>query len=188
MIGRLQESNKAYIMLSYTGTGPSVLIKAFTKEPYSHSSLSMDPYLFETYSFARKVVWCALIAGYIHEDIRTMIYAKYPKTRCCIYELELTPEQRKSLRKAVEDFDQVGDSYRYNLLGLILAPFHVYVRPKRRLYCSQYVAYMLESSGIHLFDKDYWAIRPSDFRNCDRLTKVYEGYLIDFPQPTTITP
>jgi len=34
-----------YIMLSYTGTAPSRIIKLYSKEKYSHVSIALDPQL-----------------------------------------------------------------------------------------------------------------------------------------------
>ena len=43
-----------YLILTYTGTIPSKMIKMYTKYTYSHVSLSLDKDLSEMYSFARR--------------------------------------------------------------------------------------------------------------------------------------
>ena len=42
-----------YLIITYTGTIPAKLIKLYTKNEYSHISISLDKELTEMYSFAR---------------------------------------------------------------------------------------------------------------------------------------
>lgn len=47
-------------------------------------------------------------------------------------------------------------------------------------FCSQFVAEILNRSGIKLWDKLAALVTPDDFRNNDRLELIYEGKLFEF--------
>ena len=83
-----------YILLSKTKTIPSNLIKLFTREPYSHTSLALDISLNEMYSFARRGMYNPFNGGFISENIEKGIFGKHKGTRCTVYELKV---DRKSV-------------------------------------------------------------------------------------------
>ena len=63
-----------YLIITYTGTLPAKLIKLYTKNEYSHISISLDKELNEMYSFARKNPYNFLNAGMIQEYINQEEY------------------------------------------------------------------------------------------------------------------
>ena len=54
---------KIYIVLTYTGTILSRLVKYYTKKEYSHVSISLDENLEEMYSFGRLNAYIPFIGG-----------------------------------------------------------------------------------------------------------------------------
>ena len=45
------------------------------------------------------------------------------------------------------------------------------------MFCSHFVADMLQKSGINLLDKNSYEVRPNDFYNLDGCILEYEGLL-----------
>ena len=68
------KKQRLFILLTFTGTVPGKLIKAYTKEPYSHVSIAFDKNLNDLYSFARRGLYNPFNSGFIKENIRTGIY------------------------------------------------------------------------------------------------------------------
>ena len=60
---------KVYVILSYTGTILSKIVKAFTMKQYSHTSISLDENLKQMYSFGRLNPYNPFIGGFVHEKI-----------------------------------------------------------------------------------------------------------------------
>ncbi|USK36883.1 hypothetical protein LIS77_13090 [Cytobacillus firmus] len=60
-------NQKIYILLTDTGTLFTRLIKLYTKKPYNHASISIDPELKEVYSFGRKTAKNPFIGGFVKE-------------------------------------------------------------------------------------------------------------------------
>lgn len=169
-----------YIVLSQTRTYPARAIRLYTQEPYAHASIAFDEDLDEMYSFARRGVYNPFNAGFIREHVDQGVFGRYRTTECSIYKLKITDEQYYRLRKEIDIFNKNKNTYSYNYLGLIGAAFNIPIRSKQRYFCSQFVAYVLERSGIHILDKTYALVKPRDIRICPYLSTIYEGRLSQY--------
>ncbi|MRH43457.1 hypothetical protein GH741_12290 [Aquibacillus halophilus] len=169
-----------YIMLSDTGTMFTNVIKKYTKAPYNHASLSFDPELKEMYSFGRKNPKNPLYGGFVKEDIFTGTYSRYKGTTCVIYKLEVTEREIVKMKRVLDVFIRNGDKFLYNLLGVIGVSLKEPVEFSNSYFCSQFVAEVLNRSGIKLWDKLPALVTPEDFRKSDRLHLTYEGKLFEF--------
>lgn len=169
-----------YIVLTQTQTYPARVIHLYTNEPYAHASIAFDEELDEMYSFARRGIWNPFNAGFIEEDINNGIFAKFRSTTCNIYRLKITEEQYIKLREEIEVFRKNKDDYSYNFLGLVAVALNIPVKNKQRYFCSQFVAYVLEQSGIKIFNKNYALVKPRDIRLNPRLKSIYRGKLAEY--------
>lgn len=171
---------EVYIVLTQTRTYFARLIKLYTKEPYAHASIAFDAELQEMYSFGRKQVNNPFNTGFIKEDIESGVFGKCVETTCSVYSLKVTEEQYLRLKEEVEIFKNNQEKYSYNFLGIIGVMMNVPVNLENRYFCSQFIAYILERSGINLFNKSYGLVRPFDIRICPKLKKVYKGKLRNY--------
>lgn len=169
-----------YIVLTQTQTYPARLIHLYTNEPYAHASIAFDEDLEEMYSFARRGIWNPFNAGFIREDINNGIFGKFHSTTCNIYRLKITENQYIRLREEIDIFNQNKEAYSYNYLGLVGAAFNIPVKAKQRYFCSQFVAYVLEQSGIKIFYKSYALVKPRDIRLNPKLKSIYRGRLAEY--------
>ncbi|KAB8139362.1 hypothetical protein F9U64_00780 [Gracilibacillus oryzae] len=170
-----------YIMLSDTGTLFTTMIKKYTKAPYNHASISFDPELKELYSFGRKNPKNPLHGGFVKEDIWTGTFRRYPDTICVIYKLEVSERQKAKMRRVLNVFIKNNNKYLYNILGVLGVSVKEPIEFSNSYFCSQFVAEILNRSGIKLWDKLSVMITPDDFRSCDQLELIYEGKLLEFP-------
>ncbi|MCD5323469.1 MULTISPECIES: hypothetical protein [Pontibacillus] len=176
----MSQANYVYIMLSDTGTLFTTLIKKYTRAPYNHASLSFDPQLEDMYSFGRKNPKNPLHGGFVKEDIARGTFSKYQNTMCVIYRLEVTDREKEKMKRVLEVFQRNNHKFLYNILGLIGVSMKEPVEFSNSYFCSQFVAEVLNRSGIKLWDKLPALVTPDDFRNSEELELVYEGRLIDY--------
>ncbi|RRJ62685.1 hypothetical protein EHV15_06820 [Paenibacillus oralis] len=169
-----------YILLTNTGTLFTRVIKGYTGAPYNHASISFDRELSELYSFGRKNPNNPLNGGFVKEDIKTGTFSKYPNTTCVLYELRVTGREVEKMERVLQLFIRKRKKYLYNLLGVIGIVLKEPVEFSNSYFCSQFVAEILERSGIKLWDKLPALVTPDDFRRCDRLKLVYEGKLSEY--------
>ncbi|MMZ57972.1 hypothetical protein D3C76_629120 [compost metagenome] len=169
-----------YILLTNTGTLFTKMIKTYTKAPYNHASISFDRTLTEMYSFGRKNPNNPLNGGFVKEDIKTGTFSKYPNTTCVIYELQVTEREVEKMQRVLQLFIRSRNKFLYNILGVIGVALQEPVEFSNSYFCSQFVAEILERSGIKLWDKLPALVTPDDFRQSDRLRLIYEGKLSDY--------
>lgn len=169
-----------FILLTNTGTLFTKLIQSYTRAPYNHASISFDRELSELYSFGRKNPNNPLNGGFVKEDIKTGTFSKYPDTTCVIYELKVSDREVEKMKRVLRIFIRQHKKFLYNILGVIGIAIKEPVEFSNSYFCSQFVAEILERSGIKLWNKLPALVTPDDFRKCDRLQLIYEGKLRDY--------
>lgn len=169
-----------FILLTNTGTFLTRVIKSYTRAPYNHASISFNRELSELYSFGRKTPNNPLDGGFVKEDIKTGTYSRFPNTTCVIYELQVTDREVEKMKRVLHVFIRSRQKYMYNLLGLIGIALKEPVEFSNSYFCSQFVAEILQRSGIKIWNKLPALVTPDDFRQSDRFHLVYEGKLSEY--------
>lgn len=176
----MQIKRDVYILLTHTGSLMSNMIKLYTKEPYSHVSISFDANLKEVYSFGRKKPRNPLIAGFIMEDIQKGTYSLFTETTYALYCFSVDDEQYERLRDCISTFESMKDKSSYNLLGLVGIILGRPVNRTNSYFCSQFIACLFERSGIEVFDKPFGLVTPKDFRTSRSMRLLKSGKLTHF--------
>ncbi|MHA6531737.1 hypothetical protein [Paenibacillus sp. BAC0078] len=176
----MDAGHSVFILLTNTGTLFTKLIQGYTKAPYNHASISFDRALSELYSFGRKHPNNPLNGGFVREDLQTGTFSKYPNTTCVIYELTVSERETQKMRRVLHIFIRSRQKYLYNLLGIIGVALKEPVEFSNSYFCSQFVAEILDRSGIKLWNKLPALVTPDDFRQSDRLQLIYQGKLSEY--------
>ncbi len=172
---RLMKKN-IYLIFTNTGTLFTRTISLYTKADYNHASLALDPSLHETYSFGRKNPRNPFFGGFVKEKMNDHFFKR---SDCLIYSYTITRQQELKLKHSISKFEKQKDAYHYNLLGLLGVIFNKPIQRKNAYFCSQFVAYILEDSGIVSFNKPSALITPEDLQKIPKLNFVYKGKLIE---------
>lgn len=172
---------KIYIVTTYTGTVLSSVIKNFTKVPYAHVSISLDSSLSPMYAMGRLYPRTPILAGLVQENISEGLYARKPKTSCRVYSLSVTDAQYNNLKKNIDKIWVNRRCYKYDVKGLVRLKINR-AKPirKNKYVCSNFVADLLEYSGIKIFEKPSYSIQPKDFLYNENLELIYEGLLCNY--------
>lgn len=172
---------EVYIVTTYTGTLLSSVIKRLSDVPYAHVSLSLEPTLSPMYAMGRLYPRTPIIAGLVQENISQGLYALKPKTECRVYSLTVTDKEYAKLKLNISNSWQQRKSYRYDVKALVRLKMN---RPKpikeNKYVCSNFVADILATSDINIFEKPSYMIQPIDFLTNDKLTLIYEGKLSEY--------
>lgn len=132
------------------------------------------------YSFGRKNPNNPLNGGFVKEDIKTGTFSKYPNTTCVIYELKVSEREVEKMKRVLHIFIRSRNKYLYNILGVVGIALKEPVEFSNSYFCSQFVAEILDRSGIKLWNKLPALVTPDDFRQSDRLHLIYEGKLSEY--------
>ncbi|MCP8617316.1 hypothetical protein [Salirhabdus salicampi] len=173
---------KVYILLTRTGTLLSQTIGLYTRAPYNHVSISMDKELTQLYSFGRRTPYNPVRAGFVKECVYSGTYSRFPDTTCALYCITVDDRQMKKVERIINHFKRNALHYRYNLIGLAGVAIGRPLDRRNAFFCSQFVATVLKSAGVDVWNKPPGLITPEDYRNNIQFTKVYEGTLLNYMQ------
>lgn len=170
---------KIYIIQSCTGTVLSDIIKGYTKNTYTHVSLSLDINLEHMYSFGRLNPYNPFWGGFVQESPEKGTFKRFYNTECAIYELEITEDQHKRLINKIKYFEKNKESYKFNIIGLFMVVANKRRVKKNTFYCAEFVKYVLKRSKININNLPK-IIKPQDFSKLNGLNKIYEGKLQEY--------
>lgn len=168
---------KIYIILTYTGTILSKIVKIYTRKEYSHVSISLDSDLTQMYSFGRLNPYNPFTGGFVHEAVDKGTFKRFKKTKTKIYSLEIDEEKYEKLEKIINDIQQRKKLYKFNLIGLLAVALNVKIKREKYFYCAEFVKYVLEQSQVLTLPD---IIKPADFEKVQELDEVYQGILKEY--------
>lgn len=175
----MSQSKKIYIVMTFTGTLFSRLIRKFTKVYYPHASISLNQDFLKMYSFGRKIPLLPIFGGFVIENPHKGVYRVFKNTDCTVYELEVSFEQYRKLEKSIKKFEENAGDYKYNLIGLVTLLFNYSFKRDKYFFCTQFVDSVLKEAGINVTNKASEFVKPNDFLNNDNLKIIYSGKIRD---------
>ena len=101
-----------YIILTHTGTTLSKIIKSFTKDEFSHVSISLDINLEKMYSFGRTNPYNPFWGGFVHESVNSGTFKRFKRTKALIYSLEVTDKQYEVIDRLINHMKSYKKIYR----------------------------------------------------------------------------
>lgn len=168
---------KIYIVLTYTGTFLSKIIKIYTRKEYSHVSIALDSNLNQMYSFGRLNPYTPIFAGFVHEKIDEGTFKRFKKTKCKVYSLEIEEDKYEKAVQVIEAIQRNKKSYSFNTIGLILAALNIKVKREKHFYCAEFVKYVLEQSQVIELPE---VIKPADLEEVQGINEIYRGLLQEY--------
>lgn len=170
---------KIYIVLTCTGTILSNIIKYYTKDEFTHSSISLDKNLDKMYSFGRLNPYNPFLGGFVHEGITFGTFKRFKKTMSVVYELEIKDEEYKKIEYIIDEISKNRQKYKFNVWGLFLVAMHKKFQSKNSFYCAEFVKYVLEY-GVGDIKELPEFIKPEDFKKIKDKKVVYKGLLKEY--------
>jgi hypothetical protein len=166
---------KVYIVLTYSGTVLSNIVKIYTKKDYSHVSISLDKDLNQMYSFGRHNAYIAFWGGFVHESPKFGTFKRFKKTKTKVYSLDVSKKQYNKITKIINEFDLNKEKYSFNIIGLFAVALHLRVKINRSYYCAEFVKYVLDNALVKTNLPDI--VKPNDFEKIEGIELIYKGAL-----------
>lgn len=167
-----------YIVLTHTGTVLSRIIKSYTRDEFSHVSISLDKELKEMYSFGRLNPYNPFWGGFVQEGINFGTFKRFRKTVCKIYSLKITEEQYNNVRGMIEYIKSSKQLHKFNVIGLFAVGFNKRISFENSFYCAEFVKYVLDKSDIKNNLPEM--IRPEDLKKLENSSIIYDGLLKNY--------
>lgn len=169
---------KIYIVLSYTGTILSRIIKLYTRKEYSHVSISLDENLEHMYSFGRLHPYNPFWGGFVQESPHYGTFKRFKDSKIKIYSMEVSEEDYLKIKEAIHQVQDNRKEYRFNVMGLITIMGHYHLKREKCFYCAEFVKHVLDHSNLSLDLPEL--IKPDDFQRMEGLDVVYTGRLSEY--------
>ncbi|MGN1327694.1 MAG: hypothetical protein ACI4VQ_06455 [Clostridia bacterium] len=169
---------KIYIVLTYTGTMLSKIIKYYTRDEFSHVSIALDSELKEMYSFGRLNPYNPFIGGFVHEYIDKGTFKRFRKTRTKIIELNIEQNKYLKIKEIIKKIKRERKEYKFNIFGLFAVGFNIKIRAKKSFYCAEFVKYLIEEANIEIELPEL--VRPENFKNLYGGREIYNGLLKNY--------
>ena len=175
----MQKNNKKkiYIVMTKTYTTVAKIIRIFTRNDYSHVSITFDKSCKKMYSFGRKYTRIAFIGTFKEENIHKGVFALNKNTNMAIYELKVTPYQYKIIKQKIKEIEK--NNHGFNILGLILAIFRIKLN-RNKYYCSEFVNELLSNKKVKIMNRLNEVVRPEEFKDIEGSKLIYEGKIEDY--------
>lgn len=175
------KDKKIYIVLSSTPSIVARLIRIFTREKYSHSSLSLTEDLQWMYSFGRTHPYNPFHGGFVRESPDISTFKRFPKSHIAVLEVGVSAEQLEGIREGIQKMLLEQKKYQYNYVGLFKAGANIpHDRKEYQYYCSEFISELLTSQNVISRDQLPEIIHPMDFLNLG-YNVIYRGKLCDYP-------
>ena len=164
-----------FIFLSYTDTRMARMIKAFTHDPYSHSSISFDTSLNNMVSFNRD--------GMVNEDIMSNFFKERSNVvRYSLYMYMATAQEYTAMQNFVNELLGKRDTLKYNLLGLTNFIFGRGSEREDRYFCSEFVASVISAGNDHIIDRKPYMVSPYYFAKNKNFIFIKTGLLKNYDE------
>ncbi len=167
-----------YIILTHTGTTLSKIIKSYTKDEFSHVSISLDINLENMYSFGRTHPYNPFWGGFVHENINTGTFKRFRNTKAQIYSLEITDKQYETIEKLINHMNNYRNLYKFNAWGLFGVGFNKKIKIKHGFYCAEFVKYALKKANVKIELPEL--VRPENFKDIENAKIIYKGLLREY--------
>ena len=169
---------RIYLILTYSGTILSRIIKIYTRDEFAHVSISLDEELNQMYSFGRLNPYNPFIGGFVHEGINIGTFKRFRKTQTAVYSIMISDEQYKKIKETIKLIRECPIAYKFNIIGLFGAGFNIRIHMRHCFYCAEFVKYLLEKARVKNNLPEI--IKPEDFKRLDNIRLEYKGSLCEY--------
>jgi len=171
----MKNKRNIYIVLTYTGTILSKIIRLYTGAEYCHVSLSLDKKLHKMYSFGRLNAYNPFVGGFVHEGINVGTFKRFKNTKAEIYKIQVTNEQYDKIRKEIKNIRKNKNYYKFNRKGLFLSAINYRYTRNNSYYCAEFVKHLIDIADVEIKLPD--TVKPIDFKKYNNLELLYKGLL-----------
>jgi hypothetical protein len=163
-----------YIVFSSTPYKIGRMIRFFTRYPYNHVSISLDPGLHTMYSFARRYLNTPFYGGFVIETQRRF-KNRGRVSQIKVISIRIDDSKLTAIKKHIKEMIECQERYIYNTLSALLVPLRRKINLPNAYTCVEYITKLLAESGAveGIEQRRFYSI--SDLERLLPGDVVYEG-------------
>ena len=108
---------KIYIILSFTGTALSRVIKLTTRAEFAHVSIALDKDLNQMYSFGRLNPYNPFVGGFVEESLCRYLFSK-KNTKARVYKIAVDEKTFDDFQLIMKKYSDHSSEYIYDTFGV----------------------------------------------------------------------
>lgn len=166
-----------FVVLQHSGTPMANVIKAVTRDEFSHACISFNPDLKPMYSFGAKDKTTTedgkkKFFGFITQSPDSDLFRHF-KAKYAVYVMYIDKKTIDEMKKKIYWFINNDKDLSYSFAGLITCGLGKKMNIKNKYFCSQFVMTILQTACPGLKDPSVW--KPQDLAGLQNITLVNEG-------------
>jgi inositol transport system substrate-binding protein len=173
------DAKKIYILLTKHTNITALLLRLFTWNKYTHSSIALERDGAH-YSFNP-------VRGF---TIERPIHKKRGETPCRLYCVEVDDRTYAEIESRIKWFVDNPDAYKFNYVGLVFSILRIPVGIGNRYFCSQFVSDLITKTEAAELRKKPSRYFPRHFPKEDSFTLSFDGeaaaFTEDAPDPVLL--
>lgn len=174
-----------YVVLLHSGQMLANIIKKWTGDEFSHACISFDPSLRNMMSFGRQYGSDVFQIGMTNESIMNAVYKK--PIPFALYVTFVDVKHYKAMKKTAYQIQSRSRELKYNFTGLIKYALGLSAETANALFCSEFVATVLNADGHDFTDGLKAAeVRPESYKYMSKFQLVQRGVLTEYDMDETI--
>lgn len=143
----MEKQRYLYLMISRTDTNIGKLVRVFSRYPYNHVSLSIDPNLREWVSFGRFRKDTPLYAGFIRETVERY-QSQSSETPIRLFRIQITQDYYEELCRLFALAGYGETKLIYNLYDAVASSVHLKIPIPGAYTCLSFANYILGTRYI----------------------------------------
>lgn len=168
-----------FILLTYTATNMSKVIRFFTGDPYSHASISFDSSMVDAYSFGRKYKDDKM--KFINEDINIGVLKDVSEnTNYSLYVTFVTEDQYIAMTNKLSEFKSKAEDLKFSFIGLFNIALGNETSRENEYFCSQFVAEIIKAANAGHLNRDTSLYTPYGLASMNDTYFVARGKLKNY--------
>ena len=176
-------SKKVYLVLTYTSTFLSRLIRVYTRSRFSHISIALTQDLEPMYSFGRRHAYNPFWGGFVKEHRNSGVFKRFPNTKAAVLSLEVSDENYENIKNVLEEMYESKKEFGYDFIGLCLAAIKIEKKRNNKYYCSDFIKSIFQKYKIIGSEDLNKFTEPSDFLNFPGTKIIFEGLFREYKLP-----
>lgn len=173
-----------YVVLMHSGSTMGNIVKTFTGDEFSHACISFDPSLRNMMSFGKNQEIRGFQLGMTNENIQQSFYRR--PIPFALYVTFVDVKAYKAMKKTAYKILSQAHDMTYNFTGLAKYAMGLPAETANALFCSEFVATVLNSGGDMTDGLKPSEVKPESYKYMSKFKLVQKGVLTEYDMNETI--
>lgn len=171
---------RIYIVLIRAHTGLAAAARKFTRYPYTHVAVCLDPTLTEFISYSRRYHYFPFDAGFTYEYRDYYAFGEHQSFGAKVFRLDVEDDNYDAVTRYIRSCE-TDTEQRFNLYSMMTMPLIGGFRIRGTENCMTFTAQIVSLSGCVKMKRPYWRYSVKQLDKLLTRHCTFEGELKRIP-------